>query len=293
MASLNPFKRSRRGPKEPTAEVVLSPEAEIAAIKLQIAAAAKDEADAFYEADPRDRQRELRQRASEAAEKRKRLQQQLAVVRQREKLPRIAGHARELASIARNLIKTLNTAAALNSAAALAFQNARSDLGDEFAMRYLNQVVFNGLIREDLVAVFAREILAQLASTDRKLSGIVPIAEDQLARVAESRRESVAVLPAPTKKAPPNAVPSASAEGPQSSALPPEDEPLTEGQVRVRVLLAGWPPADDKPACRVGQHVVLARKHAEYVATRGCVEIIEEFVPAAASGEPSNEGAAK
>lgn len=292
MASMNPFKRSRRATADgPLAD---APGSEVAALELQIAAAAKDEADALREAQPQDRQRELQQRAFDAAEKRKRLQQQLVLARQRERLPRIAGHAQKLKSIARNLIDALNAAAAVNSAAALAFQNARRDIGDELAMRYLNQIVFNGMLREDLVEAFAKQTLAQLTSTDRKLSGIVPISEEQLA--AESRSEPVAVFRAPSQKSTTGEVQQSTVTGIPfvGHVLAPDvEEPLCEGQVRVRVLLAGWPPADDKPACKVGERVVLARKHAEYVATRGCVEIIEEFVTPATSGEQSNEGGAK
>lgn len=57
---------------------------------------------------------------------------------------------------------------------------------------------------------------------------------------------------------------------------PDDMTPLSAGQVRVRVLRAGYAPTDDSPQCDRGQVVRMNREAAERAAIAGAVEIIEE-----------------
>jgi hypothetical protein len=52
--------------------------------------------------------------------------------------------------------------------------------------------------------------------------------------------------------------------------------PLQDGFVRVKVLRAGWCPADDVPQCHFGQIVKVGRAKAVHAAATGALEILQE-----------------
>jgi hypothetical protein len=61
---------------------------------------------------------------------------------------------------------------------------------------------------------------------------------------------------------------------PPPPRFPDDTAPLNAGQARVKVLRAGFSPADDRPQCAYGQIIRMPRHVAERAAASGVVEII-------------------
>jgi hypothetical protein len=254
VASLNPFKRSARGRTPEPATLTPSVDSEIATIESQIA--------------------------------RKRLQQQLLAARERQKLPHVKFHHQKLTAIADELKTVLRAAAKLNSEAAHAWENARRSLGDQVAQRYLNPVIFNGMIREDLVESWCQDISSYLRSGDRKLDDVTAQQpEPQIAVVGVQMMPKSAPKPLPTPATAPTKVTW------QAAALPDEDGPLEEGCQRVYVIRAGLQDRLGRQS-QIGRRIQLPAKDARAAVMSGAADFVDE-TPAAVGAEQPNEGAAK
>jgi hypothetical protein len=229
---------------------------------------------------------EARKRARDASVELAELEPRLVAAQTAAKFVRTREHAARLEDSVRTLITALEAAARANTASLAAYEAARRELGDSLALRYVcpAPTVFNGLVREDLVGSWGRDILQQLAAARRAVAAALRPA---------AAPPPVAAAPQPIPIPPPIA---AAARPPDSlqrpvAAIGGHDvtaevltarraaDDLTElapGQVRVVSLSDGWSPAADRPQTHRGQKIRMPIAEAHEAARRGLVRIIDQ-----------------
>jgi hypothetical protein len=226
-------------------------------------------------------------------------------------------HQAALAKNARGLMKILREAAQANASTIRAFEAASTDLGAHVADSIIGRYHFMGLCLPDLVETFCREMERRLAALDRAelprpkpapppaarrarpytVEELAPVQfEDRLylgsrSPVAPKAGRAAKTWPAAARSAPrassshgtagaphPIGLENDQAVGPQHPRNPDDTEPLAPGEVRVRVLRAGFSPADEAQQCDARQVIRMPRAAADRALTAGVVEIVEQEV---------------
>jgi hypothetical protein len=135
------------------------------------------------------------------------------------------------------------------------------------------------LLAPELLDIFERAILPP-ATPARRAAPAAP--RSALPKAADSLQHSI--TSAGGVQIPPDLL--------RAKRRSPDTAPLKHDQVRVKVLRAGYSPADDQPQCHYGDIIRMLRESAEVVAAHGIVEIINEPVRrTAASTDKPNVGA--
>ncbi|MGO9039878.1 MAG: hypothetical protein ACLQKH_18005 [Steroidobacteraceae bacterium] len=186
--------------------------------------------------------------------------------------------------------QTLRDAVLDAEAAQVALMRARDAAIDEVGEHAINQFpifAYGGLLGRGTVQSWAAEcdrILEQARASRRPRAPAIP---------------DVTAAPAP-RPTPPKARESLQHPihlqgGVEVHALtaarqPDDAAPLSTGQARVKVLRAGFSPADDRPQCHRGQVIRLPLGQAAHLESLGVAEIIERPASPTAGADKPNEG---
>lgn len=201
----------------------------------------------------------------------------------------IGRHAARIDATARQLMKSLGTSASLNTSLQKQFEEARRELSDGIACAYLKSVIFNGLVREDLVESWAKDTERNLEGVKAKVSRITqPIIGYPGTRTNEVPTIVKAATPTPRNEPRIGRVlPAAPMDTAQTKArrTPDDLSPLKPGEARVKVVRYGYAPADDRPAAAYGQIVRMPAATALRAQDNGAVEIIESGMSTVAAQE--------
>jgi len=208
--------------------------------------------------------------ATSASARALKLESRLAEARAREQAEALERHRVRRIALYRRLRAAIEDAAAMQAEAITADQEACRELGEQLVRRHFQPIVFRGILLPDLVALWVSE-------TDRVLDpkpATVPA-------TAPRRTPPAAARPASSLQHPIMAAAAGGREltvgssGPLHAPKVPDDTaPLEPGEVRVRVLKAGYPGPDGKQS-HMGRLIRLRREVAEVAAKNAAVLIIE------------------
>lgn len=211
---------------------------------------------------------------------------------------RIEHHARKIASAVRANSAALWDAASKNTDVIAAVQAAREELTDEVALTLTSpsDVVYNGLVREDLALTYSRHADRIVAGFDRAVPRMVQKAVDKRIRSLTQRPSTAPPTrqsaPPAARMAPISPITTASRSPVQevpfhndAPALADETGPLAEGFVWVKVARAGHPDREGRQSQR-GRVIQKPHDEAQAAVRNGAVEY---FSPPGSMLDPKGE----
>jgi hypothetical protein len=228
---------------------------------------------------------QARKRADEAARSIQALEQLRSSPFAAEMREKIQRHAKAIADAVSANDLALWRAASTNADVINAVAAARAELSDEIAMTFVSpqDLVYNGLVREDLAARYSTYVKRILSSFPGGTSRALQKAIDARVRTVTAR-QSTAPAPRPLwtpPTAPRVARPAVAAERSLSAdppaithapALPDEPGPLADGHVWVRVIIPGHPDRDGRQ-CQRGRRIQKPSAEAHAAVLNGAVEM--------------------
>ena len=184
-------------------------------------------------------------------------------------------HRSTIAAIYPRLRAALDAAADIQTEARKARDAAIADLGDHFVQGNIPAIAYAGFLFPDLIHIWASEMdkvfdpeAYARAAQKVKAAVATPLPAPRPQPESDIGRRRVVVLGEDPGRAP------------KRARNYDDTTPLEPGEVRVRVLRAGYTPSDNAPQCDRGQVIRLRRLACERAVAAGAVEIVEEGVSA-------------
>jgi hypothetical protein len=233
---------------------------------------------------------ETRWQADHAAAELPLLEGRLAEARHNRRRTLVVDYQQRMRALYPEFRAALEAAVAVQQRAQSLYNEAATAVGSNDAQRYVGALAFAGFLSPD-------HFVRWTAAHDQLFAGAAtapppyaaprrPLANPQS---PEEVRHAVASLPTEQRLAMPHAP--APKAPPRTTALmpsiktPDDTAPLAEGEARVQASYPNWPPADDRPACHLGQVVRMPLGDAERASGRGLCKILERFGDPAVSTE--------
>lgn len=235
-------------------------------------AASFDEAEQF-----RRKGAEARWRSDRAEARLPELQDRLTAAKSRELSAAMERHRVRRMALYKRLKGSIEAAAAIQAEALQEDQEAIAEMGEAVVRGNFPAFAFRGLLLPDLVRAWTTEMDRAVLSARPVPDPAAPApraeAPQKLPHELERKRlptvGEAAHRPATTGLIPTGA-------GERAPRKPDDTAPLLAGEVRVRVMRAGYSPADDAPQCARGQLIRMPKDRAEKAVAAGVVEIVEE-----------------